>query len=208
MRYAMKAKKQTTYHHGDLRKSLISHALAIVNEEGIARLTLRKVARQAGVSHAAPAHHFKDMQGLLAAIAEEGFEKMERQMIAAVDGIPGEKSLERFKTLGKAYIRFAVRNPADLRIMFHPRLVDKQPYPGLERAATSAFSLLTAAIRDCQEKKQVRAGDIRLLSLFAWSTVHGLSILALDNQLVSTGLNEKLDDYTEDLIDLLISGMV
>lgn len=204
----MKAKKQTAYHHGNLKKSLISHALAIVDEEGIAQLSLRKVARQAGVSHAAPAHHFKDMKGLLAAIAQEGFGKMERQMQAAVDRIPGDKSLDRFKTLGTAYISFAVRNPAYLRIMFHPSLVDKQPYPGLEKAANSAFGLLTAAIKDCQEKKLVRAGDIRLLSLFAWSTVHGLSILALDNQLVSTGLNENLDDYTDDLIDLLINGMI
>jgi len=204
----MRTRRPAAYHHGDLKKSLISHALAIVGDEGIAQLSLRKVARQAGVSHAAPAHHFKDMKGLLAAIAEEGFGKMERQMQAAVDRIPADRSRERFKTLGRAYISFAVHHPAYLRIMFHPTLVDKKPYPGLAKAANSAFGLLTAAIRDCQAKKLVKAGDIRLLSLFAWSTVHGLSTLALDNQLVSTGLDNNVDDYADDLIDLLIGGMI
>ncbi|HCY87825.1 MAG TPA: TetR family transcriptional regulator [Desulfobacteraceae bacterium] len=201
-------KKDNAYHHGDLRKSLISQALAIVREEGVAKLTLRKVARLAGVSHAAPAHHFKDMNGLLAAIAEEGFVKMVQHMKKAAGKYPSENSLERFKAIGVSYVEFATQNPSFIKIMNHPSLAEKSLYPGLKRASNETFNLLTNAVQECQSKKLVREGDVLELSLFAWSTVHGLAVLAVDGQLNGVGLRQDLQVYTDKVTDLLYSGLM
>ncbi len=122
------------YHHGDLRAALIAAAVAIVEQEGIGGLTLRKTARQTGVSHAAPAHHFKDMRGLLAAVAEEGFRKMAAMMAAAQEAVAADDPLMRFKALGKAYIDFALTHVAHFKVMFHLAVADKTAYPGLHAA--------------------------------------------------------------------------
>src|SRR5438876_11298699 len=105
---------QRPYHHGDLRRTLVDEALTAIGRDGPAGLSLRDVARRAGVSHAAPAHHFGDKRGLLTAIAVEGFDSLsEATAAAAGDHVAG----------GLAWIRWALDHPAHYEVMFSPGLL-------------------------------------------------------------------------------------
>ena len=195
------------YHHGDLRAALIGSAVAIVAEEGIGGLTLRKAARHTGVSHAAPAHHFKDMRGLLAAVAEEGFRRMAAMMAAAQEAVAADDPLMRFKALGKAYIEFALAHVAHFKVMFHLAVADKTAYPGLHAAGEQTFGMLVAAVEACQSAGLLADGDPRTQALFAWSCVHGLSTLAVDDQLREKALPAGPDELAEALTDHIYLGL-
>lgn len=170
------------YHHGNLRQALIEAALALVEKEGAAALTLRAAARMAGVTQAAPYRHFADKDALLAAVAEEGFRAMEAAMRRAVDGA-GVEPLARFRALGQAYVAFALAHGPHLRVMFGRELADRSGHGSLREAAQATFRLLVDAIADCQRAGLVRAEDPEELAASAWSMVHGFSTLLLDGQL-------------------------
>lgn len=175
------------YHHGDLPRALIDAAVALIARDGIAALTLRAVARRTGVSHAAPVHHFGDLDGLHRAIAAEGFERMEAFQRAAADRARDEGALARLRAIGVAYVEFAAREPAYFRAMFHPRVADRSADPRLEATSTAAFHLLLDSIAAAQREGSVSDGDPRELALLAWSMVHGLASLLADGQLDDTG---------------------
>jgi len=176
--------KRDGYHHGDLPTALVSAALEIVDESGINALTLRAAARRVGVSHAAPAHHFGDKRGLLAAVAEEGFRLQVGDMQQGVEQAP-DLALPRFRAVGSAYITFAVRHAARFRVMFHAELADKTDFPGLAEAAAASLGMLHDGIVECQQAGFIRAGDPGPIALLAWSSVHGLASLAVNGQLES-----------------------
>jgi AcrR family transcriptional regulator len=175
------------YHHGDLPRALVDAALAIIADEGIGAMTLRGVARRAGVSHAAPLHHFRDLEALHRAIAAEGFEKLAGHQRAMAEHAKGS-ALDRFRAIGIAYVDFAEREPAYFRAMFHPRVADSSVDPTLAASAGAVFDLLLDAIRTAQAEGQVTADDPKELALVAWSTMHGLAALLMDGQLDHKGL--------------------
>src|SRR5918998_5321656 len=104
------------YHHGDLRQAILTAAVAALAESGPAQLSLRDLARRAGVSHAAPAHHFGDKAGLLTAIAAEGYNLLADTLTAA------QRRTADFLEVGVAYVRFAVDQRAHFEVMFRPDL--------------------------------------------------------------------------------------
>jgi len=202
-----KNKNSIPYHHGDLKAALIKHSILIINKEGISKLTLRKAARHAGVSHAAPAHHFKDLRGLLAAIAAEGFRRLGKDMETGMKNGADDDPLKKFKALGMTYIEFALRNPSFFKVMYHSMLSDKSLYPELEIESMLAFERMSEMIRACQEKNMIRAGDVSELSLFAWSAVHGFATLAADGQIKSKNLNFDVQQYADTMTSLVYIGL-
>lgn len=189
------------YHHGDLRQTLIATAEALLEEKGVEGFTLRECARRAGVSPAAPAHHFGNVTGLLTAIATLGFEGLARSMeeaAAASDGSPDA----RLAAIGQGYIRFALAHPARFRVMFG-RFVLKQDDPGLAEAGARGFALLTEAIA-----ARRGAGGLddagREEFVTAWSLVHGFACLALDGHLPFVdGKGDAVMDFARALTGLL-----
>ncbi len=200
-------RKKKGYHHGDLRRALIAAALGVIREEGIRGLTLRKAARRAGVSHSAPAHHFKDLAGLLAAVAEKGFDQLFRAMEHAIDKNASEDPLLRFKAVGMAYVSFAATQPASLKAMFHPLLADRSPYPSLETASRRPFDLLLSNVADCQQAGALKEMDSRTAALFAWSAVHGLSALLTDGHMAGKGFTEDAEVLADSLTGLVFTGL-
>ncbi len=176
-------KGRRQYHHGNLRPALIDAALAIVEAKGAQALSLRAAARRARVSAAAPYRHFRDKEGLLAAVAEEGFRALAASMARAAER--HRDLARRFESIGVSYIHFANQHPGHFRVMFGLESAERSAYPGLQQAGAEAFSQLTAAIREGQRQGVIRAGDVRPLSLAAWSLVHGFSALLIDGQLLS-----------------------
>jgi AcrR family transcriptional regulator len=166
------------YHHGDLRRALIEGALAVLQREGPAGLTLRAAARRAGVSHQAPYHHFVDRAALVAAVAQDGFEQLaaelERVQRAAADPV------RRLQETGVAYVVFAVRHPEHFRVMFGPELADRKAHPDLAQAAKGVFAQLMAP---AGELLGPGSGEPGVLGPTLWSLVHGLAMLLIDRQL-------------------------
>ena len=157
------------YHHGDLRAVLISAALASIAEHGTANLSLRELARRAGVSHAAPAHHFGDKTGLLTAVAAEGYELLAEATNAAW------QRTGSFLEVGVAYVRFATAHPAHFEVMFRPDL-----YRGDDPALAAARERARAAL-DTPAGRTAEAigGDTGTVGLAAWALMHGLATLWL-----------------------------
>lgn len=174
--------KPDRYHHGDLREALLSSALAAIARDGLSSISLRQLAREAGVSHAAPAHHFQDRTGLFTALAARGFELLDQALRQAVANAP-DNPKARLGASGKAYVLFAVENPAYFEVMFRPDLVHRDD-PGLKSASSRAGALLREAIAAARGSKN--RDDIELEALRAWTHAHGLATLWNSGTLTET----------------------
>jgi AcrR family transcriptional regulator len=172
--------RKKEYHHGDLHTALVEAAARLAAEQGVAALSLREVARIAGVSHAAPYHHFKDKSALLAAVAEEGFRRFDMFQLKALRAAPSRPSAQ-LKALGKAYVHFAIKNPHFFRIMFRKDFVEPEFYPSLSEVASRTFDRLVTTVSNCL--KESPETDPMPLSITAWALVHGLASLWLDGPL-------------------------
>jgi len=196
-----------SYHHGQLREALVKAAVEIVEAEGVAGLTLRKAARRAGVSHAAPGHHFGDLRGLLAAVATEGLRTLHTALVGAYEAAPEHAHKERLQATGLAYVTWAVQAPGCFRATFHPALADRSRDAELEEASQATFGVLVEAIVACQTAGVVREGDPKELALAAWSVVHGLAMLAVDHQLRDKGFRQDPRDLAATLTTHLFAGL-
>ncbi|MGB3789010.1 MAG: TetR/AcrR family transcriptional regulator [Phormidesmis sp.] len=176
------AKKQT-YHHGDLRQALLTAALNILQTNDVQSLSLREVAREAGVSHTAPYRHFEDKAALLAAISEEGFIKFGNYLQSAVDETP-DQPIESLLATGVAYIQYALDHPTHFRIMFSHFPPDEPVDSSLYQTSVSTFQILVDTITAGQTARVIRRDqDAEFLALGKWSLVHGIAMLLLDGML-------------------------
>ena len=116
--------QKRAYHHGDLRSALLDCARRIIHEEGIGKVSLREVARRLGVSHGAPAHHFKNKQALLTALAVQGYERLAETVIAELSASGTSDPRRQLEVIGRAYVRFAVENPDHFGMMFEQVRLD------------------------------------------------------------------------------------
>ncbi|RYZ44010.1 MAG: TetR/AcrR family transcriptional regulator [Myxococcaceae bacterium] len=198
--------EKARYHHGDLRQALVDAAVALISEEGFNALTLREVARRAGVTHAAPYRHFADKEALLEAVALEGFRTMSREMRERM-ATAAQGPLDQLCAAGVAYVLFAVRHPPHFRVMFGPHFNHRLQIDEPEGEA-NAFELLVRCIGSGQAAGLLRDGDPRALTLTAWSLVHGLASLFVDRQLEEAvqGL-EAAEALAQVQTHLLITGL-
>jgi AcrR family transcriptional regulator len=194
------------YHHGDLRRTLVQAALAIVTEEQDWAFSLREVARRAGVSHNAPYNHFADKDDLLVAIAATGLAMLRDRMLEAVAGAadPAVQLVE----VGRAYVRAALDNPALYRLVFGPALAG-----GEDRlAAATAAGVRPREVLAQIIERGARSGafaiapdDSRaraIATLAAWAAVHGLAMLAIDKRAdARVTIDELVDGITEIMLD-------
>ncbi len=168
------------YHHGHLREVLLQAAIQLIAEVGPAAFTLREVARRAGVSHNAPYRHFPDREDLLAAVAAQGFRELNAAMSEAANKQPN--ALGQLKHAGVAYVEFALRRPEHFTVMFDAP-VSRRKTPDSAEAADQAFGTLMKLVKSSQDEGRLPSGDLRQLSLLAWSMVHGIAKLATARRL-------------------------
>jgi AcrR family transcriptional regulator len=164
------ASARRSYHHGDLRRAVLTAALDVIASDGPSALSLRDLARRAGVSHAAPAHHFKDRTGLLTAIAAEGFGLLATTLREAGD----------LQDAGVRYVRFAREHPAHFQVMFTPGLLRAE-----DLELTTARALAGDALRGAVSAlpAEGRGTDARMAGIAAWSLAHGFATLLLSHNL-------------------------
>jgi len=188
------------YHHGDLRAAMLTAAETILERDGLEALTLRAAAREAGVSHAAPSHHFGDLSGLLSVLAACGFIRFRAHLIGAAAPV-GDDPQARLTALATAYVGFARAYPGLFQLMTRSERLDWS-VQALAEAATAAFALLTADMDDGESSPGAPLGFDRLvLAMSRWSLAHGAAMLSLDGRLDAFAAKEGVD------IDALIGGI-
>jgi AcrR family transcriptional regulator len=164
----------TPYHHGDLHPALLAAAALEIGRIGVARLSLREVARHAGVSHAAPAHHFGDKTGLLTALATEGF-RLLHERTGPTLGHP-----DALVRAGEQYVAFALEHPAHFSVMFDPHLL-RMSDPALDTERSRAFENFFVAVQETTDSTD--AEQVSNEAIAAWSVVHGVAVLWLGGNL-------------------------
>ncbi|WP_419995589.1 TetR/AcrR family transcriptional regulator [Streptomyces boninensis] len=183
---------RSSYHHGDLRRSVLKAAAEVIAESGPDALSLRDLARRAGVSHAAPAHHFGDRAGLLTALAVEG-----HQLLAADLGAAGD-----LREMGMRYVRFAADHPAHFKVMFRPDLV-RPDNPELTLAQALTAERLRAGVASLP---QTDTTDPRMTGIAAWSLAHGFATLLLSGSLTDPVGAQDAVDYFGRLAEATFGG--
>ncbi|MEM7000746.1 MAG: TetR/AcrR family transcriptional regulator [Pseudomonadota bacterium] len=208
----MKKQSTGTYHHGDLRRALLDAADVVLEEQGMQGFTLRACARQAGVSHAAPAHHFKDIQGVLRAVAERGFARLVNAIKAELALVEGDLEAEMSAT-ARAYVGFAEAHPEHFRIMFRADLMefdaDNRP-----DSVKETFLQLTNVILRQRNDPQAQPGEVFVQRtpeqvndiLLGWCYVHGYAHLKAEGQL--TLVPEDAHEAQMELAARRLSGLI
>ncbi|MGD8416441.1 MAG: TetR-like C-terminal domain-containing protein [Pseudomonadales bacterium] len=193
---------KTSYHHGDLREALLVAAEALLTESGVSGLTLRACARRAGVSHAAPKHHFEDVTALLSEVAARSFDRLTAALKADRGNVADDPEA-RVVSVFRTYVAFARRYPDHFRLMFRWDAVSAEN-PVLREAANRTFAEMTSSITAVRGDADVtaetlteRISDPALKDdvLLAWSQIHGYAQLLLEGQFDPLAGAENLDDF-------------
>ena len=202
-------KARSSYHHGDLKEALLVAAEALLAEEGVTGLTLRACARRAGVSHAAPKHHFRDASELLAEVAARSFDRLtdtleaDRQASAELD------PQARIVSVFRAYVNFARRYPDHFRLMFRWKEIERQN-EALAAAAARTYAEMTSSITVQRGDSDVTSDTLyeRIAErglqddvLLAWSQIHGYAMLLLEGQFDGFAEREGEDAFVERTIE-------
>jgi AcrR family transcriptional regulator len=182
---------QRPYHHGNLRAALLGEAERTLRDRGIDALSLRDLARQAEVSHAAPRRHFADRQALLDALAEAGFARLGDEVRAAIDDA-GEDYQARLRAAATAYIRFATRDPALLELMFSVKIAG--PRGRLYESSERLFTIVGDLIRQGQQVGQLPAGDPERLRLLLLATLQGIAALVMSGRVQASQIDALIAD--------------
>lgn len=203
------SKTRASYHHGSLREELIIASVALIEAEGIGAVSLRRVARAAGVSPGAPYHHFADRSALLAAIAVRGSELLEQELRRARREAP--TALRALGALIETYVRFARDHPAHLCLMLRPELSQPEKHPEAQSAGVGAIELLTEVVVDCQSAGVAPPGDPGPLVAMVWALAIGIVTLwrdgPLESRCVSLGSTpEELTAQITALVTNLLNG--
>ena len=198
-------KVRSSYHHGDLKEALLVAAESLLEEEGVAGLTLRACARRAGVSHAAPKHHFKDASELLAEVAARSFDRLTdtlRQDRAANAALDPEA---RIIGIFRAYVNFALRYPDHFRLMFRWKEIGRENET-LLAASARTYAEMTSSVTIQRGDAEVTADTLydRISEpelqddvLIAWSQIHGYAMLLLEGQFDGFAESEGEDAFIE-----------
>lgn len=199
----MKRARSDGYHHGDLRRELLRAARRILARDGADALSLRAVAAAAGVSHAAPYHHFPTREALVAALASEGFAALSKALREASELAAERQPAARLVELGVAYVGFATREPELFTLMFGPVLGEKPRYPELAASAGEALADLERAVSAVVGTPTAVAEG----TLASWSLIHGLATLLVDGALAGLPLPGDAHETARALGTLLARGL-
>lgn len=195
-----KPSKKTSYHHGNLRQSLIEVAVEFISERGKPEFTLRELAQRLGVTHAATYHHFRDKDDLLAAVAEQGYQNLGEHMREVMKAHQDDHPAEMIQHMGEEYVRFAMDNQGHFRIMFGYKFADIDEYPAMRESGQQTLGLVEELIREGQEAGIYKdSADAAELAAVSWSMVHGMSLLLISGHFA--------DIYDEDDLEGFVLGM-
>ena len=204
-------RRSARYHHGNLRAELLDVALKTLAEKGAAGLSLRAIARRAGVSQTAPYNHFADREALLAALAAIGYKGLSDSMAQAVVAAAPVDTASEIRALGRGYLDFAIHKPEQLRLMFGGEIVDMREFPELMAAAHDAFAAINTTVQRFIEEGNTgptgRMGP-NTATIAAWSMVHGLSTLLVDHKVDPAETEAGTEaELIEQILDVFVDSL-
>lgn len=179
-------------------RAFSSASLELIESEGLAALSMREVARRAGVSHQAPYHHFADREAILAALVLEGFTDLASRLDTALAGATKDDVAAAVRRAGVAYVQFALDRPGLFKVMFRPELVDHERFPEAEQAGSRAFGALERLV-----ELSDLSGSTDARTSFFWSIPHGLATLLIDGKLGAVQRTKaEREAHAEEVLDL------
>lgn len=197
-----------SYHHGDLRRVLIDAALRLAEERGVDAVRVREAARLAGVSPGAPFRHFPTRAALIMAVAEEAQRRFRVEIAGALEAAPKDDPLARFRALGIAYVRWALRNPTHFEVISTGSLFDHRASQELTRDNDEVIGWTERLLADAFESGQLRSGDLHLIKVAGRALVYGFARMNIDGHFPRWGVTEAEAERTaEAVIDLFIGGI-
>lgn len=202
-----------TYHHGNLREALIEATLALVAELGPDNVSLREVAKRAGVSSGAPFRHFANRTALMTAVAEEAMHRLRTGVEgaleqAALEGAGAVEPLTRLKVIGRAYLRWAVQNPAHFVVISNRRLIDFDGSASLRSDNEAIQQAMLQLLDEAERNGALRAGCRDSVPLHARALSYGLARMYIDGHMPQWGVQEAgAMDAMESVLDQFIEGI-
>ena len=198
--------RRSTYHHGDLYRSLVNAAERLLEADGVAGVSLRAACKAAGVSHAAPYRHFRGKAQLMEAIARDGFDQLGELCREARLRHPDDPE-QQLRDAGRAYVRWATDNPERTRLMFGGMMKADDLDPDLHAQAEAAYSEIFRIIDEGRRVGLFGGRDTDSVVLAAWSAVHGLTMLILGSGKVMPSGPDEIDALAELVCDTILSGI-
>ncbi|MGZ8804556.1 MAG: TetR/AcrR family transcriptional regulator [Microbacterium sp.] len=194
---------RTAYHHGDLRNALLDSAASVAHDVGAEALSLREVARRAGVSHTAAYNHFADKNDLLRGLAIRAFDGLAEELEKAAGSTAA--SLE---DMSVAYLRFAWENAAVFRFMFQRSLcMPEGVFDPLQEAGLASQNVLRSGVVRLQENGVLRSGDPDQLTLALWSQVHGITTILLETPVFKSATPQLAEELVRQGVRALCEGI-
>lgn len=195
------------YHHGDLRRVLVDAAFALVGESGPEGLSVREAARRAGVSPGAPFRHFESREALLAAVAEEAQRRFMAEIDEALAGSPDDP-LQRFRSLGRAYLRWAMRNPTHFEVISSRGLFDHGKSAAVSAGNAEVVGLTERLLAQAHARGQLAASDLKQVLIGGRALVYGLARMATDGHFPRWGVADaEIERIAEGVLDLFVAGI-
>lgn len=206
-----KTKKTMSYHHGNLKNACIKQGVKFLNK-GEGHFTLRQLAKEIGVSHGAPSRHFPTKSHLLAAIAEEGFRKLNLTLKSASG--QQETKINSLSLMCEAYVQFGIVHQQHYKLMFGHLIPQHTDFPSLFLESKHAIHQLIMIIEDNKKIGLLKNLSTSNIALSIWSKLHGLTMLIIDGQFQILELEEnkklnkeqRINSIIRDQIDLLVES--
>ena len=196
------------YHHGDLRRVLVDAAFELVGEGGAESVSVREAARRAGVSPGAPFRHFASRDALMAAVAEEAQRRFRAEIERALAKAPADDPLQRFRCLGLAYLRWAIRNPTHFEVISSRRFFDHDKSATVSADNAEVIGLTERILQDAHAGGQLGTSDLKQVLIGGRALVYGFARMAIDGHFPRWGVAPAEADRTaESILDLFISGI-
>jgi AcrR family transcriptional regulator len=196
------------YHHGDLRQALIDAALELVREGGGAAVSVREAARRAGVSAGAPFRHFPTRSALMAAVAEESMRRFKSEIDTALAQAPAAHPLERLRAIARAYLHWALRNPAYFEVHSTQRLFDFDRATSLHKDDNEIREATSKTVKDAADAGLLRFDDLGLVQLAGRAMVYGFARMKIDGHFARWGIPEGEAERIGDAVaDLFIAAI-
>jgi AcrR family transcriptional regulator len=199
------SKNAVPYHHGNLRNALIAEGRRALEEVGMRDLSLRYLARAVGVSEAAPSRHFAGKDGLLAAIAADGFRDLAALRKDAK--VSEETTMARCYRMMKVYVEFAQAHKGLFDLMIGPRIVERDAYAELTEESEKSFQLFALAVEDYALECEWDRKSLGLVTHAAWSVEHGLATLILSDRAPRRDLTASIDHMIRFSISMFLSAV-
>lgn len=199
-------KAHHSYHHGDLKTTLLEAALKMLRSTPPNEISLRELARTAGVSQAAPYRHFKNKEELLVALAIQGFEIKLGYIKESMEAHSHEP-LQMYYHSGLSYFKMGLKHPQHFKLMFSSDFIPNEERPELMQAATKTFILFAEMIGLCQKSQIIGSGDPYQIALNCWTVIHGFTVLYAERRLECFGINEDIaESAVKSLMEQFLIG--